>query len=145
MVTFSQKITIVKIQKPRQQTLNDELQWLGLSLGLFNLRDRDKSCFRIFIELLKSMRTYAALSSDELAEKIDLSRGTVVHHLHKLEDAGLVIKDKNKYILRDANLSEVIDQLEKDILRTLTELKKVAHTVDKEMGLQENRATTTLD
>ncbi|RME78726.1 ArsR family transcriptional regulator [Candidatus Woesearchaeota archaeon] len=144
MVKLKQKITIVHIQKPRLQSLNDDLQWLGMSLGLFNLRDKDKSCFRIFIELLKSMRTYQALSSDELAERIGLSRGTVVHHLRKLEDAGLVVRDRNKYHLRDSNLKEVIEQLEKDLLRTLGELKRVAKTVDDELGLTENRETRTV-
>ena len=50
------KITIVRINKPREHTLNEELQFLGSSLGLFGLRDKNNSCFRIFIELLKATR-----------------------------------------------------------------------------------------
>ena len=49
------KITIIRIRKPAQSNINKELQWLGSSLGLFGLRDKDKSCFRIFIELIKSI------------------------------------------------------------------------------------------
>ena len=68
MVYIRQKITIVSIKKPSQRNINQELQWLGSSLGLFNMRDKDKSCFRVFIELLKSAKSGHPLSSDEIAE-----------------------------------------------------------------------------
>ncbi len=52
----SQRITIINIRKPAERSINQELQWLGTSLGLFNLRDKNKSCFRIFIDLLKAAK-----------------------------------------------------------------------------------------
>ena len=65
-----EKIVIIRLRKPLRTTLNEELQWFGSSLGLFNLRDRDKSCFRVFIELLKAAKLRTPLSSDELAQNI---------------------------------------------------------------------------
>ena len=62
-IIHSKKITIVKINRPAERDINKELQWLGYSLGLFNLRDKDKSCYRIFLELLKSAKKEAGLSS----------------------------------------------------------------------------------
>ncbi|MBT7930587.1 hypothetical protein HN698_01585, partial [Candidatus Woesearchaeota archaeon] len=79
MKFISHKITIVSSNKPAESTLNDELQWLGTTLGLFGNRDKDNSCFRIFIELLKSTRRNKAMSSDAISLKLNLSRGTVVH------------------------------------------------------------------
>ncbi|MFW6449793.1 MAG: hypothetical protein ACOCZ6_01955 [Nanoarchaeota archaeon] len=61
-------ITIIRLKKPRSNEINEELQWLGASLGLFNLRDKDKSCFRIFIELIKNARIRdEPLTSDQIA------------------------------------------------------------------------------
>src|SRR3989338_4739748 len=97
MAYVRQRITIMSIRKPDSVNINSELQWLGSSLGLINLRDKDKSCFRIFIELLKSAKSHHALTSDELAYSLSLSRGTVVHHLNKLLESGFVINEKNKY------------------------------------------------
>jgi len=51
-----QRITIINIRKRSLDNINMKLQWLGSSLGLFNLRDKDKSCFRIFIEVIKSAK-----------------------------------------------------------------------------------------
>ena len=135
MLIHSKKITIVKIRKPDERNLNTELQWLGDSLGLFNLRDKDKSCFRIFIELLKAAKIKEPLSSDEIAFRLNLSRGTVIHHINKLMDSGLVVHHKNKYMLRVENLSSLIEELHRDIKRTCLDLKKVAEEIDKGMGL----------
>jgi hypothetical protein len=49
MLIKHQKITIVNVRRPSERNINHELQWLGTSLGLFNLRDKDKSCFRLFL------------------------------------------------------------------------------------------------
>ncbi|MBT5021625.1 winged helix-turn-helix transcriptional regulator [Candidatus Woesearchaeota archaeon] len=130
-----QKFTIIRVRKPVKKDINNELQWLGNSLGLFNLRDKDKSCFRIFIELLKATRQNTPLSSDEIAYKLNLSRGTIIHHINKLDEAGIVVSQKNKYYLRVNNLENLINELEKDILRALDDLKNVAKEIDGKMGI----------
>jgi predicted transcriptional regulator len=135
MIIKHQKITIVNIRRPTERNINHELQWLGSSLGLFNLRDKDKSCFRLFLELLKSTKIKKPMSSDNLAIKLNLSRGTVIHHMGKLIDAGLVIHESNNYMLRVDNLKLLISELEKDIQRTLGDLKEVATDIDSWMGL----------
>jgi predicted transcriptional regulator len=134
ITTRYQKITIISSRRPRHD-INVELQWFGNSLGLFNLRDKDKSCFRIFIELLKSTKIKKPLSSDEIADKLDLSRGTVMHHINKLLESGIVVIEDNKYILRVDNLEVLIDELEKDIGRMLSELRTVAKDIDKHLAL----------
>lgn len=123
------------MRKPVQKNVNQELQWLGSSLGLFNLRDKDKSCFRVFIEMLKSAKKGIPLSSDELAERLFLSRGTVIHHINKLIDSGIVVPANRGYILRVDNLKDLIDEVEKDLSRTCDELKKMAEEIDKSLGL----------
>jgi len=125
-----QRITIITSRKPVRPTLNDELRWLGTSLGLFGERDKDKSAFRVFLELLKAARKGRALSSDELAEMLALTRGTVVHHLNKLMGAGIVVHDGRRYWLRDPRLEVLLEELRKDIDRMLDTLKNAAHEID---------------
>ncbi len=134
IMKYIQRITIIKLRKPVQKNINQELQWLGSSLVLFNLRDKDKSCFRVFIELVKSAKQNRPLSSDELAYKLSLSRGTIIHHIHKLLESGIVIHTTDGYILRVNNLQELIDEVEKDMLRTCNELKKMAKEIDNGLG-----------
>lgn len=134
MFTY-RKITIIQTQKPSKQNLNDKLQYLANSLGLFNLRDKENSCFRVFIELIKSAKREEAVTSDELALRLDLTRGTIVHHLNKLKESGLIVTQKNKYYLRVNNLKELINEVEFDINKTLDDLKKTASELDAQLGL----------
>lgn len=135
MAFIRQRITIVNIRKPVERNVNQELQWLGSSLGLFNLRDRDKSTFRVFIELLKTAKLHQTLSSDELASRLALSRGTIIHHINKLIESGLVIHEGNRYTLRVDTLRSLIEELEKDLKRSLEDLKEVANEIDKTLRL----------
>jgi len=129
------KVVIIKIRKPTDLSVNQELQWLGNSLGLFGQRDKDRSCFRIFIELVKSTRGHKPLSSDELAYHLDLTRGTVVHHLNRLMESGLVVIERKRYLLRDNQLESVIVEIERDVERTFEEMKKIARELDNSLGL----------
>lgn len=134
MIRF-QRITIIRSRTPEKENLNYELQWLGNSLGLFNLRDKDKSCFRIFITLLKAVKRGEILSSDELSSKLELSRGTVVFHLNKLMDFGIVINKNNRYMLRVDNLKELIDEMERDMKKACSNLREIAEDIDKRLEL----------
>ncbi len=119
---------------PAMSTLNEELQFFGSSIGLFNLRDKDKSSFRIFIELLKAAKVNHPLSSDELAFHLGLTRATVVHHLNKMMESGLVVSNENKYVLRNASLAGLLDELEADYSRATKELKKIAIKIEEDLG-----------
>lgn len=134
MVRVTHKITLISTRKPSYDDINEELRWIGASLGLFNMRDKDQSCFRVFIEMIKSAGR-DGISSDELAYRLDLSRGTVVHHLNKLMQSGIVVSDKNKYLLRVDSLNALIEELEKDVHRTVSDMKEVARQVDYYLGL----------
>ena len=135
MVYIRRRITIVNIRKPTEGNVNQELQWLGSSLGLFNLRDKDKSCFRVFIELLKSAKQHHTLTSDNLAGRLSLSRGTIIHHINKLMEFGLVLHEGNNYTLRVDTLRALMEELEKDLKRALDDLKEVANEIDKTLRL----------
>lgn len=129
------RITIIRSSKPEKTDINKELQWLGGSLGLFNLRDKDKSCFRIFITLIQSVKDDRKLSSDEIAAMTKLTRGTVIHHLNHLMDSGMVVSEKNKYVLRMDSLEEVVEHMKKDADDAWERLREVARDIDEKLGL----------
>ncbi len=140
------KITIIKLRKPAEKDVNADLHWFSKSLGLFGDRDKEKSCFRVFLELIKAIKRGKGLSSDEIALRSNLSRATVIHHLDKLREAGLIVHSEGKYILRVENLENLITEVKKDILRTLGDLHDIAKDLDEELGLikREKSKTSTV-
>ena len=135
VIITTQRITITRVRRPAKTNINQELQWLGASLGLFSLRDKDRSCFRIFIELLKAAKRNQGLTSDEIAYLLGLSRGTVIHHINRLMESGLAIFSEGKYFLRVETLKTLINELQKDMNRTLDDLKEIAADIDERLGL----------
>lgn len=135
MVFIKRRITIMKIRRPKKLALNDELQWFGTSLGLFGERDRDKSCFRLFIELLKATKMGQGLSSDELAMRLKLTRPTVLHHLSTLQKRGLIIHERKRYWLRDDNLEQLLATVKREMDETMQELEKAAKDIDQVLQL----------
>src|SRR3989338_2562126 len=129
------RITLLKIRRIDDQNINHDLQWLGNSLGLFNVRDKDSSCFRIFITLVKKSRNNEALTSDEIAGKLHLTRGTVVHHLTRLMDSGIVVRERKGYLLRENNLQRLVKDLHTDIESMFSELVDVAKEIDERLEL----------
>ncbi|MFT4325915.1 MAG: winged helix-turn-helix domain-containing protein [Candidatus Woesearchaeota archaeon] len=129
------RITIVKSEKPQTTNINEELFWLGGSLGLFGTRDKDKSCFRVFIELLRQARAQNRVSSDEIAETLNLSRGTVIHHINKLMDAGIVIATHNRYYLKVSSLAKLIALMREDLNQQMKELEDIAKDIDDKLRL----------
>jgi predicted transcriptional regulator len=129
----STRITIIKTERPDMQNVNDLLQWFGGSLGLFNLRDKDRSCFRVFIVLLKSGKKAQGISSEDIAEITALSRGTVVYHLNKLMESGLVRESKKKYYLEASNLEGLAEKIRLDADLAMENLKNLGKEIDAKM------------
>ena len=128
------RVTVIKVRKQGSENINDELQWIGTSLGLFNQRDKDSSCFRVFITLVRKARQNEPISSDTIAEKLHLTRGTVVHHLTKLMNAGIVMREKKGYLLRENSLQDVIKDIQRDMEGMFSELQNVAREIDEKLG-----------
>jgi len=125
-------ITIKKIKRPKASNLNQDIQIISHSLGLFTKRDKEKSCFRVFIEILKNK----GLTAEEITVSTNLTRATVIHHLNSLIKSGLIIKKGHRYYLRGNSLEQLIKEVSKDMDKTFNELNKLARNIDSELTLK---------
>ena len=127
---YLREIRILNLKPSRGQALNEELQWFSNCLGMFNKRDKEKSCFRIFIHLLEEK---GSLPSEQLAQRSNLSRATVIHHASRLIDSGLVTKKENCYLLRFNSLEDLTKEIEKDVSSTFKKLREISRKIDEGM------------
>jgi predicted transcriptional regulator len=118
------RVTIVRQDSMGDQTINNLLLLLGQSLGLFGHRDKDKSCYRIFIILVRALQAKVQLTSDDLANQTGLSRGTVIHHLNRMMDAGIVTNFRNKYFINYASLEDLVEDLRKGVNEVFDEMSE---------------------
>ncbi len=128
-----QRIVLNNIPYRDDYNVNERIQWFACSLGLFGIRDRDKSCFRVFVELIKAANQDEMRTSDQLSEELVLSRSTVIHHLNKLMDLGLVKNRRSKYGINANSLQGLVERIRGDSKAILDKLEKVAKKLDEEI------------
>ena len=133
---MSQQITIKKILSPSPGNLDEDINYLCKSFGYFTERDKQNTAGKIFRLLVKeACETDRYLSSDEIAEKLNLTRGAIVHHLNNFISSGIVIKEHNRYRLRSVSLQKSMEEIRADIDRIMNQMIKIAKEIDDKLGL----------
>ena len=135
------RITILRpaTQPTEPRDINKDLQYFCTSLGLVGNRDKNHSQFRIFIALVKARQGGQMLSSDNLAAETTLTRATVIHHLSKLEAAGIVAEEHERYRLTVENMEALVKHLRTEMESSLKELETVSKRIDAKLGLEGKR------
>lgn len=130
------EVRIRHIIKKRQDSVEDTINLLCESLGVIGPRDVDNISVKIFKELLKALRGEKVMTSDELAEKVGLTRGAIVHHLNRMVKTGVVIRSSRGYEIRSYDLESLIDEVRTDVNRFLEDIRNVAKELDKALKLR---------
>ncbi|MBU0953251.1 MAG: hypothetical protein KKA90_02415 [Nanoarchaeota archaeon] len=121
---------------PAEKHLDTDLTWFCHAFGFQEPRDKGEVAIRLFHEFLDAAREGRQLTTKELMEHHDLSRGLTVYYLNKFIARGLVQRLGNKYELRHTNLENVVDELEKDASRTFATIRGIARELDDVFGLK---------
>ncbi len=129
------QFTIKKLREPVENKLNDDIEWICSSLGFITPRDQDKTAFRILKALIQSAKEGGGLTSEELTEYVEPTIGSVIYHLKKLMNAGLVVKLDSTYELRMNSFLKTIEEIEKEIAGALADIKNIAKDIDDKVGL----------
>ena len=79
------KITIRKVILPENDNLDEKLAWICSSLGFFEKIDKGKTAAVIFKEIYLAGMIGQVLTSTTIAQRIGMSRGSVINHLNNLQ------------------------------------------------------------
>ncbi len=130
------KIVIRRLERPLSSSLDDEFEWICRSLGFFEAIDRDKTASNIFREVVRATEQGKPLTSSEIAERVKMSRGSVVNHLNNLQRSGLIVRQGRHYLARSRSMFRTIEEIEEDIERIFSKMKKTARERAEEFGLR---------
>jgi predicted transcriptional regulator len=136
------RIVIRRIEPPFERNAERELEWLCQSLGIVPV-NKDKATMDIFKLIVKSTEEGKGISSTELAEKISLSRGAVIHHLNNLQLAGLVVKQGRYYFARSRSMTRTVQEVEEDIKRIFARMEETAREIDRAFGMSLDETSPT--
>ena len=132
---MTDQITIKKIELPAPGNINDDIDYICRSFGYFTERDKKDTAGRIFQLIVKeACGGKKGMTSDEIARRLNLTRGAIVHHLNHFISTGLVIRTRNMYHLRSQSLQKSIEEIKEDIDRILAQMLKIASEIDSRLG-----------
>jgi predicted transcriptional regulator len=127
----------ILIQELGPPSKGSDIEWLCRSLGLLRDCDEDKSAYKVFKILAESSISGSPKTSAEIAEELELARGTVLFHLKKFHSSGLVSRASGRrYILRESSLEDTLDDMMRDTERMFTRMRKIAADIDRELGVE---------
>ncbi len=129
------RIVIRRIEPPFERGVESEMEWLCQSLGLSPV-NKDKSTVDIFKLVVRATEEGKGISSTEIADTVNLSRGAVIHHLNNLQLAGLVVKEGRNYFARSRSMVRTVQEVEEDIKRIFVRMQETARELDKAFGME---------
>lgn len=129
------RVVIRRVEPPFSRNKAQEIEWICQSLGLAPAGEKNHPCILIFKQIMDSTEQNKGISSTELAEKINMSRGAVINQLNNLLRAGLVLKQGRVYVARSRSMVRTIQEVEEDIKRIFDRMERIALEMDKEFGI----------
>ncbi len=130
------RIVVKRIAKPvNVDDAWSEFEWLCQSLGFLEPIDKDKTAFSVLKEIISASEKGEALTSTAISNRIGMSRGAVINHLNNLLRSGLIVKHGKFYVSRSRTMQGTIQEIEEDIERIFSKMKKAAKQIDEELGL----------
>jgi predicted transcriptional regulator len=130
-----EEYVFLSVRKPPTAEYQADLEWFCRTFGFLESRDKKKTAYFIFKALVEATVHNNGLTSDELAEKLSLTRGTMVHHLNKMMKSGLVIFHEGKYKIRERSLKNTVEEIKRDVGRVFENVLNVSETLDQTLGL----------
>lgn len=127
------KIVIRSIETPTTKKPDAIIKWFCEALGIAAGNDDSDVEERIFRALAYAALNNEGVSSTDLTAGGKLARSTIIYHLNRLMDMGLITRRGRKYRLRATNLSKMVKELEYDLDREMSRMLDVAQEFDRLM------------
>jgi hypothetical protein len=130
------EIIVKQIEKPKEKDLEEDIQWMCDSFGLYTGRDTNLTTPRIVSSLIENFASNIGVASEMIAEDLAISSALVNHHVRSLMDSGLVYRERKLIFLRGGSLKGAVEEMRKDANRLFDEISLMAEEIDGTVGLR---------
>ncbi len=127
-----ERIEIRFVERPDLDDPETIIRWFCRVFGLAT-REGDSIEEQIFRNFAEAAYHNKGIASSELRLDTELTRSTVIYHLNRFIDAGLLVKRGRRYFMRASELSKAIEEIEYDIDRELHRMLDTAREFDRMM------------
>jgi len=126
MVT-EERIAIKQVNKPTKDGVDALVLWFCESL---DLSDKDNLEPTMLKEIINTSMKGNGVTSMELKVMLDTPRTTVIYHLNRFINSGIVVRKGRKYCLRSIDMASTLEELQGDMEREFGRLIEFAEKMD---------------
>ena len=131
-----QQIILKNLQKPQEANVQKDIEWLGNSFGFSTGRDTERVTAKILQNVLQEVAQQGSTSSENIANKLDLSVQRVNYHLRSLIDSGFLFRKKRLIFVRQGSVKAAIEEMRQDANRIFDNLSLIAEEIDSNLGFK---------
>lgn len=133
------RIVIHFYERPDSDEPDELIRWFCRVFGLSNDNEPNPIGEQILIRFAEAAQSRVGLSSSELDLDTDLAKSSVIYHLNRFIEAGLLVKRGRKYYLRASEMQKAIEEIEYDVERELSRMLDTAKELDRIMSISPKR------
>ncbi len=127
-----ESITIRSVEKPDYNDPKALLKWFCTTFGLIeNPEGKDSVEEQILVRFIYAARQNRNLSVSDLKISPKMPRSTLIYHLNRLVDAGIISKKGHTYKLRANDISRVVEEINYDVSREFMRILDTAKEFDR--------------
>ncbi len=131
-----ERIVIKQVSRPGKDDVNEIIEWF---CEVFDLANKGNDLEpAIFKEIVSNSMKGEGITSRELTSELEMPRSTVIYHLNRFIDTGLVIRKGRKYQLRSEDLASTIEEIQADMFREFGRMISLAQRMDEMIEVEGN-------
>ncbi len=131
-----QQIVLKNLQKPVRSDVWEDLNWLSDSFGFSFGRDTESITAKILKDAVREISRIGFTSTECISDNLSLSVQRVNYHLKTLIDAGFLLREKRRLIIRHGSVKSAVEEMRKDANRIFDNLSLIAEEIDADLGLK---------
>jgi len=120
-------------QKRPPQDMDAELASLCRMMRLMSERDVDETLPQV-LKIMMVEGKGKPVGGSDLSRISGINRITIIHHLGRLEDAGLVRRSEGKYILKIQSAEDMLMEFRKEMEKHFSEMDEMARQIDEQFA-----------
>ncbi len=129
-----ERIVIRQVNRPSKEDINKIIEWFCEVFDLANKGNELEPA--IFREIVSSSMQGDGVTSKELTKELDMPRSTVIYHLNRFIDTGLVVRKGRMYQLRSEDLASTIEDIQADMFREFGRMISLAQRMDEMLEVE---------
>jgi predicted transcriptional regulator len=138
----NKEIVIRSIEKPSRGKENADtlIRWFCVAFGLSKSDEKESLEEKILKKFIYAAFKNEGLSSSEISFGKPIPRSTIIYHLNRFVELGIIVKRGRKYYLRAMDMASTIKELEYDMNREMMKMFDIAEELNnmvlKSLGAQ---------